>query len=37
MIIEYGREVLVWGSEHVQFVKNDGTSNKENLQLKHQG
>ncbi len=37
MIIEYGIEVFPWGSGHVQFVKNDGTFNKEGLRLKHQG
>ncbi len=31
MIIEYGIEVLPWGSGCVQFVKNDGTFNKEGL------
>ncbi len=37
MIIEYGKETLLWGSGCVQFVKNDGTFNKEDLQLKDQG
>jgi hypothetical protein len=37
MIIEYGKEVFLWGSGRVQFVKNDGTFNKEDLHLKHQG
>jgi hypothetical protein len=37
MIIKYGREVLLWGSGRVQFVKNDRTFNKEDLQLKRQG
>jgi hypothetical protein len=37
MIIEYGREVHLWGSGHFQIVKNDETFNKEDLQLKHQG
>jgi hypothetical protein len=28
MIIEYGREALLWGSGHVQFVKNDEHSTR---------